>query len=115
MKQRVDEWNQAYQKRQANKQTREDGKLPGWSGGAPLDSADNAMTAQNKGAHWKLITNIDDDGQPACRNGERKKPIWRTTVEYSRGNSGIKLTYLGNSDTSHQDSSKSKAPRLPCA
>ena len=102
MKQRVDEWNQAYQKRQANKQTREDGKLPEWSGGAPLDSADNAMTAQNKGAHWKLITNIDDDGRQRAETANAKNPIWRTTVEYSRGSSGIKLTYLGNSDTSRK-------------
>ena len=100
MKQRVDSWNQAYQKRQANKQTREDAKLPEWSGGAPLGSADHATAG--KGAHWKLLASIDEDGRQRAETANAKNPIWRTTVDYSRGSSSIKLTYLGNSDTSRK-------------
>ena len=102
MKQRVDDWNQAYQKRQANKQTREDAKLPEWSGGAPLEYSDDAMASAAKGSHWKLIASIDEDGRQRAETANVKNPIWRTTVEYSRGSSGIKLTYLGNSDMSRK-------------
>lgn len=102
MKQRVDEWNQDYQKRQINKQTREDAKLPEWSGGAPLEKAEHAMTMGSKNPHWKLISSIDDDGRQRAETANAKTTIWRTTVEHSRGSSGIKLTYLGSSDTNRK-------------
>lgn len=95
MQQRVDDWNQAYQKRKENKQAREDAKLPEWIGGAPLDNVDHSIPPAGKGGHWKLISSLDDDGSERAEAANAKNPDWRTTVAYSSGSSTIKLTYLG--------------------
>ena len=99
MKQRVDEWNKENQSRPQDKKTREDGKLPEWAGGAPLDTNAQAAASSSKGAHWKLAATIDDDGLQRAETANAKNPIWRTTVEHSPNSTGIKVTFLGNSET----------------